>query len=289
MTLASCGGSQKAVFTSKRNNPKPVVRNNRPPVRPSVNENSPAEIEDDVRPPVTRPMTYKDKVQNYIHTYANIAVDEMNQYGIPASITLAQGILESGAGDGELTRRANNHFGIKCHNWDGERVYHDDDRAQECFRKYSDAKYSFRDHSLFLTGRSRYSKLFALRKTDYKGWARGLKAAGYATDPKYPAKLIGLIERYELDRYDSGSRKKRQPSQEEVEQSEPPTIPVVAESPVPNISTPQETQQGQYRVRKGDTLYSIAKRHDISVDQLKVFNNLSDNTIEIGQVLIVRR
>ena len=289
LTLIACGGGQKAVFNSNRKPSKPVVRNTRPPVRPSTNEDSPAEIEDDVRPPITRPTTYKDKVQNYIRTYANVAVDEMNQYGIPASITLAQGILESGAGDGELTRRANNHFGIKCHNWDGERVYHDDDRAQECFRKYSDARYSFRDHSLFLTGRSRYSKLFTLRKTDYKGWARGLKAAGYATDPKYPAKLIGLIERYELDQYDTGSKKKRRPPEDVAEQPTPPVTPVVTESAGPSGPPPAANVRGQYQVKKGDTLYSIAKRHDISVDQLKVFNNLSDNTIEIGQVLIIRR
>ena len=115
----------------------------------------------------------------------------MVDYGIPASITLAQGILESGSGKGELTRKSNNHFGIKCHrNWTGDRAYHDDDEKGECFRRYNHPMYSFNDHSQFLTGRKRYAFLFKLRKDDYKGWARGLRKAGYATDKKYPQKLI---------------------------------------------------------------------------------------------------
>ena len=115
--------------------------------------------------------SYAEVVAVYIDNYDEIAMEEMLQYGIPASITLAQGILESGAGRGDLSKRANNHFGIKCHrDWTGERVYHDDDELQECFRKYKDPKYSFRDHSLFLTQRSRYQDLFKLRKDDYKGW-----------------------------------------------------------------------------------------------------------------------
>src|SRR5690606_7680630 len=129
--------------------------------------------------------------------------DEMREFGIPASITLAQGILESGSGRGELTLKTNNHFGIKCHTgWEGGMEYHDDDEKGECFRKYNDPYTSYRDHSLFLTSRSRYAPLFDLRTDDYKGWAKGLRKAGYATDPRYPQKLIGLIERYELYRYD---------------------------------------------------------------------------------------
>ena len=126
----------------------------------------------------TAPKRYVDKVAAYIATYAPIAQEEMTLYKIPASITLAQGILESGAGQGELTRRANNHFGIKCHGWKGGGVYHDDDRPQECFRKYNHPKYSYRDHSLFLTERKRYAALFDLEPDDYRGWAKGLKAAG---------------------------------------------------------------------------------------------------------------
>ena len=123
----------------------------------------------------------------------------MQLYGIPASITLAQRILESGAGRSGLSRKSNNHFGIKCHkDWTGERVYHDDDELQECFRKYKDPDISFRDHSLFLTERTRYKDLFKLKKDDYKGWAKGLRKAVYATNPKYPKKLITIIERYKL-------------------------------------------------------------------------------------------
>src|SRR5690606_35605890 len=145
---------------------------------------------------------YADVVQGYINEYADIAMDEMRLYTIPASLNLTQDILESGAGRGDLSKRANNHFGIKCHEWRGEMVYHDDDSSQECFRKYKDAKYSYRDHSLFLAERKRYADLFELRVDDYKGWAKGLRAAGYATDRKYPDKLIDLIERYELYTYD---------------------------------------------------------------------------------------
>jgi len=140
--------------------------------------------------------------EQYIQLYAPIAQNEMRLYGIPASITLAQGILESGSGKGRLSREANNHFGIKCHDWAGAKIYHDDDARQECFRKYNDPRYSFRDHSLFLKDRKRYYKLFDLKEDDYKGWARELRAAGYATDRKYPNKLISLIERYRLYEYD---------------------------------------------------------------------------------------
>ena len=145
---------------------------------------------------------YANNTERYIDFHKATAQNEMSLYGIPASITLAQGILESGSGKGRLSVKANNHFGIKCHGWTGKKIYHDDDEKQECFRKYKDAKYSFRDHSLFLSERKRYSKLFKLKKEDYKGWAKGLKAAGYATDRKYPQKLISLIERYQLYEFD---------------------------------------------------------------------------------------
>src|SRR5699024_697917 len=134
--------------------------------------------------------------------YKAIAMEEMGTFGIPASITLAQGILESDSGRSELTRKSNNHFGIKCHDWKGQSVTHDDDLRGECFRKYKNPNYSFRDHSLFLRNRPRYGQLFDLPINDYKRWARGLKSAGYATDPAYPRKLISIIERYELHQYD---------------------------------------------------------------------------------------
>lgn len=138
----------------------------------------------------------------YIEKYAQLAVIQQKEYGIPASITLAQGLLESGAGQSEFAKKSNNHFGIKCHDWTGERVYHDDDAQGECFRKYENVLDSYRDHSLFLKNKGRYSFLFDLSPTDYESWAHGLKKAGYATDPSYAYKLISLIENYELHKYD---------------------------------------------------------------------------------------
>ncbi len=145
----------------------------------------------------------------YIEKYKDLAIQEMYKYKIPASITLAQGILESGSGKSLLASKANNHFGIKCHKgWSGPSFHQDDDAINECFRSYSDPIKSFEDHSLFLSSRSRYSSLFQLEITDYKGWARGLKKAGYATDPNYPKRLIKIIKDYELYRFDELSEKK---------------------------------------------------------------------------------
>lgn len=144
-----------------------------------------------------------DAYLSYIDKYKDWAIDHMNRYGVPASITLAQGLLESDAGRSILAVEGNNHFGIKCHSdWVGQTKYHDDDRRNECFRKYKSAENSFEDHSVFLASHQRYSSLFDLKVTDYKGWAYGLKKAGYATNPQYAEKLIGLIETYGLDRYD---------------------------------------------------------------------------------------
>jgi len=148
-----------------------------------------------------------DPQYDYIATYCDMAMEQMDKYGIPASITLAQGILESNSGRSTLATKGNNHFGIKCHNgWTGKTMTHDDDRKGECFRVYSSASESFEDHSLFLVNGSRYAELFELSRTDYKGWAKGLKKAGYATSPTYADNLINLIERYGLDRYDNGGR-----------------------------------------------------------------------------------
>ena len=141
----------------------------------------------------------------YITKYKDLAIAEMQQYGIPASITMAQGILESGDGNSELARKAKNHFGIKCHSsWRGKKVYHDDDEAQECFRKYPTVGASYKDHSIFLQ-KARYANLFELAITDYKGWAKGLKKAGYATNPKYPDLLINIIEDHQLYALDKAS------------------------------------------------------------------------------------
>ena len=148
---------------------------------------------------------HKISVEDYILNYKDVAIDKMRVYGIPASITLAQGILESGSGNSELARKANNHFGIKCHkDWKGKTFHMDDDAKNECFRKYKSPDESYRDHSLFLTTRDRYADLFELDITDYRGWARGLKKAGYATNPKYPQLLIKIIEENRLYEFDIG-------------------------------------------------------------------------------------
>lgn len=213
-----------------------------------------------------RPLTTQQKVELYLKTFGPIAQREMKQYKIPASITLAQGLLESGFGEGRLAVEGNNHFGIKCHRtWQGEKIYHDDDEKGECFRVYKDAAESYRDHSLFLSERDRYAFLFRLGKRDYKAWAKGLKKAGYATDPKYPDKLIRLIERFDLAQYDKKDAQ---------------------EIMVQNIKTPQ-SNESIYVVQKGDTLYSIARKLKVDMNVLKRKNDLKDNTIYLGQELIL--
>jgi LysM repeat protein len=143
--------------------------------------------------------------RKYIQKYAALAIDQRNKYRIPASIILAQGIMESGAGLSELARKSNNHFGIKCHqDWRGGRVFHDDDRKGECFRKYKKVEDSYEDHSRFLERRPRYASLFKYKLTDYKRWAHGLQACGYATDKAYASKLIKIIESYDLHQFDKG-------------------------------------------------------------------------------------
>jgi flagellum-specific peptidoglycan hydrolase FlgJ len=199
----------------------------------------------------------------------------MKNHGVPASIALAQAILESGAGTGDLSSQANNHFGIKCHkDWNGESVKHDDDEAQECFRKYNKVYDSYEDYAAFLKGRKWYQPLFKLEKNDYKGWAYGLKKAGYATDPNYPSKLIGIIERYQLKKYDA-----------EVLGTE-----YVPSYKNKNEDSPEKyvSKEGKHEVIKGDTLYSLSKKYNISVDDLKRKNNLSENAISIGQLLEVK-
>ncbi len=250
--LSSCGSRKKSVYQYKS---KPRIEN---PV-----ENKTVKPREAEKPKNTRQLSATERTLAYIETYSGIAITEMNRYKIPASITIAQGILESGAGNGTLALNANNHFGIKCHDWTGERIYHDDDELQECFRKYKDPSGSFEDHSIFLSGRSRYAKLFKLDLTDYKGWAYGLKAAGYATDPKYPDKLISIIERYELYKLDGGV------------------------GPLNPMADKPSTDRKVHFVRQGDTLYSIARSYGTTVDRLKELNKLTDNNISIGQDLII--
>tara|TARA_B110000114_G_scaffold125525_1_gene131494 strand:- start:2030 stop:2845 length:816 start_codon:yes stop_codon:yes gene_type:complete len=240
--ISSCGA---------RRNSKPLEAPPKPVVvvvasEPIIENNSPV---------ITTPL-------EYISYFKAVAINEMYLYGIPASITLAQGILESGSGKGRLARQANNHFGIKCHNWTGDKIYHDDDEAQECFRKYNNPNMSYRDHSEFLVNRKRYAGLFKLRLTNYKGWAKGLRKAGYATDPRYPKKLISLIERYELYKFDEkpkNKRSKNKPSSKTITQN--------------------------HVVQKGDTLYSISKLYNITVDQITKQNKLNSTELSIGQQL----
>lgn len=193
----------------------------------------------------------------YIKKYRELAVYEMRRYHIPASITLAQGLLESGAGQGKLARISNNHFGIKCGlSWDGPSVSYDDDARGECFRKYKHVKDSYTDHSKFLRTGSRYAPLFRLKITDYKGWARGLKRAGYATDPQYADRLIKIIELYNLDLYDHKGGLK-----------------FVKE--IVNLHQPYLANELVYIVAQpGDTFESIAKEFDISRRKLCKWNEL---------------
>lgn len=215
---------------------------------------------------------YKNySAEGYIKEYSEIAVREMKKYGIPASITLAQGMLESGNGNSSLARYANNHFGIKCTpDWDGRKYYKDDDRRNDCFRVYKDAEESFEDHSQFLR-RKRYAQLFELKSTDYKRWAKGLKKAGYATNPKYPRLLIDLIERYELNRFDEKRARDRR------------------ERETDNDNDRERTPSAgrTYIVRKGDTLYRIATAHSITVEELMRLNKLDSTAIAVGQELAV--
>ena len=289
--LVSCNASKPVIVTSKSAPLKPkseIVRTTKKPytkstVTPKSSNSNQTKSDDksnesEVIVSTSRTRVTNDVIKDYIYQFKDIAMGNMRTYGIPASIILAQGILESGAGRGDLATRSNNHFGIKCHvGWAGESVRHDDDSAQECFRKYDNPSESFKDHALFLTGRSRYSKLFTLSKGDYKAWARGLRAAGYATDPKYPDKLISYIDRYGLSEYDSMVLDVNYVSNERQIVEE---LTITTRNSRPN-------NLGSYVVQKGDTLYSISKKFELKVEDLKKKNNLSDNTLSIGQRLVV--
>jgi flagellum-specific peptidoglycan hydrolase FlgJ len=286
MFLVSCSTSKPVVRTTKSSKTvtrKPAVtsRTRTSPSKTVVvstkndsdtNSNS-QKIDNEDNSSVVLEATTRVKVTtklvlDYIDFFKEIAKDNMIKNGIPASITLGQAILESGAGTGPLSAQANNHFGIKCHKeWNGPSIKYTDDEEDECFRKYNDPSDSFRDHSYFLTSRPRYADLFKLDKDDYKKWAKGLKAAGYATDPKYPDKLISLIERYDLQRFDAE---------------------VLGKDYVPSSNSQVAYQDSsKYTVVKGDTLYSISKRFNITIEDLKKKNKLSDNNLSLGQTLNV--
>lgn len=204
--------------------------------------------------------------QEYVECYSDEAIDQMKRYGIPASITLAQGLLESGNGGSRLAVKANNHFGIKCKSdWRGDKIYHDDDAKNECFRSYRTPRDSYEDHSIFLTTSPRYASLFEIPIKDYRAWARGLKSAGYATNPKYAELLINLIEANQLYRYDDPRQKPR---------------PGIANRPASRPST-AETKIGvnngvrYVTVAKGDDLKSISRISKVRVSKLMKFNELA--------------
>lgn len=209
----------------------------------------------------------------YINKYSDLAVDQMKEHKIPASITLAQGLLESGAGMSELARKSNNHFGIKCgSSWSGRSVRHDDDARNECFRAYRNPVDSYEDHSAFLKRGARYAFLFKLDITDYKGWARGLKKAGYATDPSYANRLITIIEDYELYKYDrKGGRVKAEPI-------------------ILNAHPVYIANDIAYVVaRDGDTFKSLGKEFDISWKKLVKYNDLhKEYTLTTGDIIYLK-
>lgn len=243
----------------------------------------------------------------YIEQFASLAVEEMYRSGVPASITLAQGLLESNSGQSELAVKGNNHFGIKCHsNWKGKKMYHDDDRKGECFRVYPSPEQSYKDHSDFLRYRERYSFLFDYKVTDYKSWAYGLKKAGYATDPAYPKKLIQIIEEYDLHEYDkkpsSYGKTKKKVAAPAVEIESIPEAP----SRIDDVKhVPQEQRQDFHfnmsrelytknGVRftysmEGDTYSSLASSYNLFPKEILRFNDLnSEQNLAPGTVVYLQ-
>lgn len=222
---------------------------------------------------------------SYVEKYAALAVEQMQKYRIPASITLAQGILESGAGQSELARKSNNHFGIKCHSdWRGGRAYHDDDFRNECFRKYKKVEESYEDHSHFLADRPRYAELFKLNITDYKGWARGLQKCGYATDKAYANKLIKLIEDYELYRYDQSKviRRATRKTKQTHAKGEP---------EVTLKRTVYKTHDLLYvHAKEGDSFERIAQDLGFKVKKLIQFNEVpKDFPLQKGDIVYLQK
>lgn len=231
----------------------------------------------------------RNSPEDYVRMYAQMAMDEMRKSGVPASITLSQGMLESEYGNSYLARNASNHFGIKCHNdWKGEREYRDDDRKGECFRKYQSVMESFDDHSNFLRNKNRYQSLFELEPTDYKGWAHGLKKAGYATDPGYAKRLIEIIEKYNLQQFDKGIKIeewKYAGKQEKPSGKDPDTMSVN-----PFKADVMENNRIHYViVKEGETLASLTKKHELMPWQLPKYNDLDPNAELIsGQIIYLQ-
>lgn len=225
---------------------------------------------------ISQTMTWNQRYQNYFDKYKDVAVEQMLKYRIPASITLAQGVLESAAGNSELATKANNHFGIKCNGWTGRKSYHDDDARNECFRAYDSVYESYQDHSVFLTTSKRYSNLFQLKLTDYKGWARELKACGYATSPTYATKLIEIIELYKLYQYDTAKHFDKFQAQQ-VKGGDSRQI--------------YAFNKNYYlKARRGDTFRSLAKEVDISYRKLARYNERDKNDVlEEGEIVWLKK
>jgi hypothetical protein len=223
---------------------------------------------------------------DYIAAYSELAIREMKRTGVPASIKMAQAILESGDGNSTLARNGNNHFGIKCHDWTGRTIYHDDDMRNECFRRYSHPEESFRDHSDFLTGRVRYANLFTLDPTDYKGWARGLKSSGYATNPNYDNLLISIIEANELYKLDSGQivpRRTRIVTDETINNR----IPL---RPAPEREIFLSTNRIKYIIaEEGDNYESLTREIGLMKRELSRYNDIPVNSpVRTGDVIYLQ-
>ena len=227
-------------------------------------------------------MKWNSAYQSYSDQYKDLAIEHMLRYNIPASITLAQGLFESAAGRSNLTRSGNNHFGIKCHGWTGKRTYHDDDAAGECFRAYDNARQSYEDHSRFLATQSRYARLFSLKRTDYRGWARGLKQCGYATNPQYASKLTQIIELYGLNKYDRATTYDRFIAKHASE-----------ESPGPDgVRYVIKAYNDNYYViaKKGETFKSLGKELGISGRKLAKYNERDKReTLDDGDVIYLKK
>ena len=231
---------------------------------------------------VSAQIKWNSAYQAYIDQYKDLAIEQMLKYNIPASITLSQGLLESGAGRSWLTKSSNNHFGIKCHGWTGRRVFHDDDERGECFRAYDNPRQSFEDHSRFLATQSRYARLFNYARTDYKSWARGLKQCGYATNPQYASKLIQIIELYNLNQYD----KAKKFDQFMVKHSTEDGV-----APDGNFHVIKAYNKNYYVIaRKGDPFQSLSKELCIGKRKLAKYNERSyKEELAAGDVIYLKK
>jgi len=220
----------------------------------------------------------------YIERYKSLAIEEMLLTGIPASITLAQGMHESANGTSQLARNANNHFGVKCSsNWAGKKYYRNGNRRNSCFRKYNNVQEAFKDRSRFLSNNKNYAKLFTYKKTDYKKWAYGLQRSGYASSRYYAAHLIKTIERYNLYQYDR------------IDSTDLDSLKITLDTLLIDTSVvksviqkPKSDTKIYHKVRSGESLYTIAKKYKVKVDSIKKKNKLKSNKIKPGQRLIIK-